>query len=125
MAVELPPWVTARLKECAEFGEGWDDDGSAKVSESALEWAEKLLATLHSHGITLNEAFLCPTGDGGLDISWNNYGLFIEVTGSQFKLIQHDRDCPSPLTCTTADMDCNPWSITALCEYVRSALVDK
>jgi hypothetical protein len=91
-AVDEPSFdrAIAKLRQYSQLQDDWDEDGSQRPSEQAIDYAERLLTCLRAKPC-LTAPFVAPI-DGGVYIEWRiNYSsLYLEIDASSVLTVRRE-----------------------------------
>lgn len=77
---DVPEWlfrVIGRLNHLFALSYNWDAEGAEAISQTAAEWAVRLIAAAARIGTP--EPDVVPDVDGGLQVEWHVQGIDLEI----------------------------------------------
>lgn len=86
--IKLPEGLEKRLEELSRLPEKWDSYNASRISDEAIEKAKSVLVNVARRygGKLLEEAFIAPCSDGGLQLEWSlesEKALILRITSSR------------------------------------------
>jgi hypothetical protein len=88
--IELPESIEGRLDKIRGLKDNWDSYSASRISGKAIEKAKSLLfeARIHCGISLLEEAFIAPCSDGGIQLEWTSESeieLIVKISASAKK----------------------------------------